>query len=159
MAPARKTTPRAKKSAPPRTPDAERCSELQRDIANRARIVLSLCDQEAGETIPLPEVALGFNRHIDGSNYQEHSMVSRLLRALRNWKPEHLFALAKFAAEHGVDVDPGWIAFGNASEAPPPIVPADCELRSDTKLEAVTRSPITLRQLRARRRRARGSEA
>lgn len=144
------------KSAPTRTAETTRCSKLQHAIANRARIVLSLCDQRADVPLSLPVVAEGMSRYLERADYQEHSMVSRLLRARRNWKPDHLLALCQYAAEHRVDVDAGWLSFGNTSEAPAPIVPADCELRAGTVLEGLTRSPLTLRQLRTREQRAKG---
>jgi hypothetical protein len=130
---------------PARTHESTRCGPLQQAIANRARIVLSLCDQRAETALSLPVVAAGMSRYLDRADYQEHSMVSRLLRAHRNWRPEHLYALTQFATEFGLIVDPGWLAFGPDSDASVPVVPADCPMRPDTTLTGPDGHPIVRR--------------
>ncbi len=117
---------------------------------------MSLCDQRADIPLSLPVVAEGMNRYLPRASYQDHSMISRLLRARRNWTADHLAALTLYASEHDVSVDPGWLTYGDATDASAPMLPADCELRAGTQLEAVQRSPLTLRQIRTRERKAHG---
>lgn len=133
----------------PRTPESTRCSDLQHRIANRARLVLSLCDQVYESPLSLPVVAKGMSEYLDAEDYQEHSMVSRLLRAHRNWRPEQILALAKYARKvHRVVVDAGWLAYGSAyTGAPAPVIPSDCELRDNTDLDGLERSKHSLGEL------------
>lgn len=146
------TRPLKKKAKPTRTPESSRCTTLQHRIANRARLVLSLCDQRKDTVLSLPTVADGMNVHLEKLDYNEHSMVSRLLRAHRNWRPDHIAALAEYAEDLGVAIDVGWLSFGQQSKAPTPIIPFDCPLRDNTDLDGVPRSEYGLATLRLRHR-------
>lgn len=110
-------------------------SPLQLAIANRCLIVLSLLDQRADFPDPtmrlsLTVIAEGINQFVDRQSIQSHSTISRLLRAHRRWTPDLIAALCDWADDaFGLAVDPGWVTYGTATQAPAPEIPLDCELR------------------------------
>jgi hypothetical protein len=130
-------------------------SALQIAVANRARLVVSLCDQRAdlpreAPQLSHPVVAEGLSAHADRLSVQTYTTVSRLLRGHRRWTFDLVWALSEWARDvFALHVDPGWIAFGSGSGAPAPEIPADCVLRPDTTLDGLEPSHRTLRQIRA----------
>ncbi len=133
----------------------ETASPLQHEAANRVRLVLSLMDQRAeGETgfwLSHPVVAEGIAPFLPrGHGTTNFTGISRLIRGHRRITLDFIMALTAWAAHSfRLSVDPGWIAFGDACGAEPPIIPCDCPLRADTTLDGLARSTRTMRQLRS----------
>lgn len=142
----------------PPSDNPESASPLQVAAANRVRIVLSLMDQRAdggpGFWLSHPVVAEGLASFLpQGIGTTNHSGISRIIRGHRRITPDFVLALVQWAAESfSLQVDPGWIAFGSACGAEPPVIPSDCRLRPDTHLDGLPSGTRTLRQIRASQR-------
>lgn len=122
---------------------------LQDAIANRVRIVLSLCDQRADFRISHTVLALGLSPFLPASYAPDHTLMSRRTRGQRPWTPDLLVALCKFVMkEFGIAVDPGWLCFGELTTASPPEIPQDLVLRDQTTLdEGMERSELRMWQI------------
>lgn len=149
----------------PPSDNPESASPLQVAAANRVRLVLSLLDQRAdgepGFWLSHPVVADGLAAFLPrGIGTTNHSGISRLIRGHRRITLDFVIALTQWSAQSfGLRVDPGWMAFGNATGGEPPVLPSDCVLREDTALDGLTRSLRSLRQIRAAERSRRTKHA
>jgi hypothetical protein len=50
----------------------------------------------------------------------DQSITNRIITGERSIRLEDVVAFVKVLKRHGVDVDPGWLAFGKASQCPAP---------------------------------------
>ncbi len=141
-------------------PNPAQASPLQLAVANRCRLVLSLLDQRAdgGPDFHLshPVVIEGLNPYLPSDLSPNYSTASRLLRGHRGLTLDFVSALCAWAYDSfGLEVDPGWVAFGDASNASAPEIPGDCVLRADTTLDGLLRSGRTMADIRKAERRTR----
>lgn len=123
--PAKKTLPttRAKTATKPspRRPPIE-LSESERGCALRWQVAHLLLNDAVGERVTFEDLGKMLAQFLPkGRGAYHKAIVYRMESGERSIHLDDILALCDLCRKHGLEIDPGWLAFGDRSAAPEPM--------------------------------------